>query len=220
MKGCNPFAPVLCRLILLLSLTAGLSRACVSPGGFARRVGTGGWLAMLGLVGMLCIAAPAHAQGIELPQLEVSRIEGGGLNLDFEVKLNLSHAVEDALQRGVPMYFTAEAEVMRPRWYWRDERVARASRTWRVAYQPLTSSWRVSLGAFGQTYPSLNYALGAISRTTRWRIADGDQIDAGDHYYVDFSYRLDNSLLPRPLQLDLTVQPDWRLSVERVIKLD
>lgn len=177
----------------------------------------------VGLLGVLLalVGIPAaHAQGIELPQLEVSRIEGGGLNLDFEVKLNLSRAVEDALQRGIPMYFTAEAEVMRPRWYWRDDRVARASRTWRVAYQPLTSSWRVSLGAFGQSYPSLNYALGAISRTTRWRIADADQIDAGEHYYVDFSYRLDNSLLPRPLQLDLTVQPDWRLSVERVIKLD
>ena len=46
--------------------------------------------------------------------------------------------VEDALQHGVPLYFVAEAEVFRDRWYWRDERVARRPRVWRLAYQPLT----------------------------------------------------------------------------------
>lgn len=180
-----------------------------------------GWLAgtvlvlLLGLLG----ARPALAQSIELQALSVGRSEGG-VNLDFGVRMALGRTVEDALRRGVPLYFTAEAKLLRPRWYWRDERVASASRTWRISYQPLTSSWRVSLGAFSQSFASLDGAVGAISRSTAWRIADADQIEAGEHYYVDFSYRLDNSLLPRPLQLDLTVQPDWRLSVERTLRLD
>jgi hypothetical protein len=59
-----------------------------------------------------------------------------------------------------------------------------------------------------------------VSRASNWRIAEADQVDAADKYYVEFSYRLDNNLLPRPLQLDLTVQSDWRLSVDRTLRLE
>jgi hypothetical protein len=161
----------------------------------------------------------AAAQGIELTSLVVSRAETG-LSLDFVAQPVLSKAVEDALRHGVPVYFVAQANVYRPRWYWRDERVARASRTWRLSFQPLTSAWRVSYGALTQSYPSLDEALTAISRTSRWKIAEADQIEAGEIYYLDFSYRLDNAQLPRPMQLDLAVQSDWNLAVERRLKLE
>jgi hypothetical protein len=78
----------------------------------------------------------------------------GTLDLEFAVRLSLPRAVEDALHRGVPVYFVAEAQLLRNRWYWRDERVARVQRTWRVAYQPLTGNWRVGLGGLNQTHAS------------------------------------------------------------------
>jgi hypothetical protein len=40
--------------------------------------------------------------------------------LEFAARLELPRAVEDALQRGVPLYFVAEAQLLRSRWYWRD----------------------------------------------------------------------------------------------------
>jgi hypothetical protein len=140
--------------------------------------------------------------------------------LDFTARPALSHAVEEAMQRGVPIYFVAQATVYRPRWYWRDERISRATRTWRLSYQPLTSSWRVSLGALSQTVASAQEALTVASRASHWRIAEPGEIDPGEHYYVEFSYRLDNTQLPRPMQLDLAAQADWRLSVERLLKVD
>jgi hypothetical protein len=169
---------------------------------------------------LLLLSAGARAQGIELSTLSVSRQEHQGLNLDFEVDLNLSRAVDDAMQRGVPLYFVAQATVYRDRWYWRDERVARATRSWRIAYQPLTSTWRVSLGALSQSFPTQQAALSTMLRATHWKIADSEQIDPRERYYVEFSYRLDNAQLPRPMQLDLAAQADWRLLVERTVKLD
>jgi hypothetical protein len=176
-------------------------------------------LAGLLLALLLGPAGPAQAQGIELPQLEISR-QDIGLTVDFEVRMVLSRAVEDALQRGVPVYFTAQAAVYRPRWYWRDALVARTSRTWRVSYQPLTSSWRVSFGALSQSFPNEQAALATISRASSWKVAEPEQIDPGERYYVEFSYKLDSSLLPRPMQLDLAAQSEWRLSVERSLKLE
>lgn len=166
----------------------------------------------------LCLAwvPPVHAQGVELNTLELAQADGA-LTLEFSARLTLSRALEDALRRGVPMYFEAEATLLRSRWYWRDERVAKVSRTFRLSYQPLTASWRVGLGGLAQSYPSLSDALAVISRVSGWRIADAAQLDPELRYYVEFSYRLDNSQLPRPMQIGLG--SDWSLGIERTVKL-
>lgn len=162
---------------------------------------------------------PAWAQSVELTSLQVLR-EDGQLSLEFAARATLSKVVQDALQRGVPVYFVAQAQLLRQRWYWRDERVARVTRNWRVAYEPLTSSWRVGLGGLNQTYPTLAEAMAVVTRSAQWRLADLSQLDPDSRYYVEFSWRLDNSQLPSPMQIGLTVQADWSLGVERVLRLD
>ena len=184
----------------------------------ARRVVAAAFLAVACFVGTALVAPPAQAQGVELPSIMAKR-QDGGVVLDFVANLTLSKAVEDALRRGVPVYFVAEATVKKPRWYWRDDRVARISRSWRLSYQPLTNAWRVSLGAFAQSYPSLEEALTTVTRIAHWRIADAD-VNATDRYYVDFQFYLDSSQLPPPMRLDLNAQSEWKLGVERTVPVD
>lgn len=162
---------------------------------------------------------PGHAQGVELASLDTKR-QDGALTLDFAVRVNLTRSVEDALQRGVPVYFVAQADLKRSRWYWRDERVARVTRSWRVAYQPLTGTWRVGLGGLQQTFGTLAEAMNAASSSAGWRLADLNQIDPDSRYTVDFSYRLDTAQLPGPMQFGLVGQSDWALSVERSLRVD
>ncbi len=184
----------------------------------ARRVVAAALLGLACFLG-LGLATPAvQAQGVELPTISAKR-QDGGVVLDFVANLTLSKAVEDALRRGVPVYFMAEATVYQPRWYWRDNRVSRVERSWRLSYQPLTSAWRVSLGAFSQSYPSLEEALGTITRIAHWRIAESG-VDASGKYYVEFTFKLDSSQLPRPMQLDLGAQAEWHLGVERVLQVE
>ena len=182
-----------------------------------RRLRRGLALRLLWLSWLLCSAAPAWSQSVELTQLKLERRDTE-LTLEFSSRLNLGSAIEDALHRGIPMYFTAQATVFRNRWYWRDERVARVSRTWRVTYQPLTASWRLSLGGLSQGYETLAQALAPMTRLSGWRLTDLDKIDPGDRYYVEFSFRLDNSQLPQPMQIDLG--GDWKLGVERSLRLE
>ena len=163
--------------------------------------------------------APAASQGVDLFSLELQRQEGW-LTLDFNARLQLPRAVQDALERGIPVYFVAEALVLRNRWYWRDERVARVSRTWRLAYQPLTASWRVSIGAIGQSFATLPEALGAVSRLSGWRIAEQAALEPDGRHYVEFSFRLDATQLPGPMQIGLTSQGDWTLRIDRTLRLE
>jgi hypothetical protein len=171
----------------------------------------------LGLVWLLAWWRPVAAQGVELAALEL-RAADAALTLEFSARLTLSRAIEDALRRGVPMYFEVEATLYRSRWYWRDERVSRVARSYRLSYQPLTSNWRVGLGALGQTQASLSDAMAVISRVSGWRLAEAGQLEPDLRYYVEFSYRLDASQLPQPLQIGLG--NDWSLGIARTLRVD
>lgn len=175
----------------------------------------------LGLAWILCInAVPAAAQNAppDVISFELTRNEEG-LQLAFVLAFELPRGVEEALQKGVPLYFVAQAEVFRDRWYWRDRRVALAERTWRVAFQPLTRKYRVSFGGLNQSFDSLADALVAVRRVGSWRLVEAAAMEGTGHY-VEFSYRLDTSLLPRPLQIGLGGQADWNLKVDRVQRID
>ncbi len=174
---------------------------------------------LLLMLSLLLTPAAVRAQGVELLTLETSKSEGT-INLDFVARVTLPKAVEDALQRGVPVYFVAEAQMFRNRWYWRDERVARVSRSWRLAYRPLTSDWRVSLGGLSQTYSTMAEALAIVSRSGNWKLVDMAQLDGDKSFYVEFSYRLDTTQLPGPMQFGLGGQSDWALGASRTLKVE
>ncbi len=167
----------------------------------------------------LWLVPAARAADPQLASFEVVHNEEGVL-LTYAVNGELSRSVDDALSKGVPLYFVAEAELFRDRWYWRDLRVANASRVWRVVYQPLTSTYRVTFGGLSQNYNSREEAFAAISRTSRWKIAEPGQVPEGSRHYLEFNYRLDTSLLPRPMQIGIGGQADWNYAVQRVQRIN
>ena len=188
----------------------------------ARRLGVwrAVWLALAALLWGL-LALPALAQGVEVLELAARRDEAS-VQLDYQLRVTLPTPVEDAALRGVPIYFTAQAALWRPRWYWRDERIARARREWRLSFQPLTSTWRVSQGGLGQSFPNLAEALAAMTRSTAWRVADAREVEPDGRHYVEFSWRLDTTQLPRPMQIGLSGiggASEWSLGVERSVRL-
>lgn len=143
-----------------------------------------------------------------------------GLLLSYAINGELSRSVDDALGKGVPLYFVAEAELFRDRWYWRDRRIAEAQRVWRIAYQPLTSSYRVTFGGLSQNFGTRAEAFAAISRASRWKIAEPGQLEDGSRHYIEFTYRLDTTQLPRPLQIGIGGQADWIYSVQRTQRIN
>ena len=80
-------------------------------------------LSVLAALALLLLAAPAaHAEGIDVRHASlVAGEEGYYLEADFEIALNST--LEDALHKGVPLYFLLEIEVIRTRWYWLNEKV-------------------------------------------------------------------------------------------------
>lgn len=183
------------------------------------------------LLGFCLCLSPFWAQGqgaapdTEITQLRVERADDG-IHLSALVRFELAPVVQDALLKGIPLFFVAEADIYRERWYWTDPRVASAARTIRLAYQPLTRRWRVNIAsglitssaglraALNQNYDTLDEALSAFQRVARWKIADAADLDPGATYALDFTFRLDLSQLPRPFQIGMAGQREWSISAQ------
>lgn len=176
----------------------------------------------------LCLLL-AHGHGAalatEISQLRVELAEDG-VNLSAVVRFDLPPVVEDALMKGIPLFFVLEADIYRERWYWTDPRVASAARTIRLAYQPLTRRWRVNIATglisssaglratLNQNYETLPEALSAIRRVSRWKIAEGADVAPDAKHRLDFSFRLDLSQLPLPFQIGMARQSEWNIAAQ------
>ena len=185
-------------------------------------------IARLLLALSLCLAlAPSSALAVstEITQLRVERSEDG-IFLSALVHFDLPAVVEDALTKGVPLFFVVETDIYRERWYWTDQQLASVARTLRLAYQPLTRKWRVNIvpglitsssglrANLNQNYETLADAMSAIQRVARWKIADPGDVTVDGEYQIALSFRLDLSQLPRPFQIGMAGQREWTISAQ------
>lgn len=177
---------------------------------------------------LLGVGLSARAQNsTEISQIRLEQ-SPEGLFLSATIRFDLPAPVEEALLKGVPMSFVAEAQVLRDRWYWYDKSIAQASRSVRLAYQPLTRRWRVNVNTgsrdasgnanLTQNFDNLTDALASVRRVSRWKIAEGADIETDSRHNVDFRFRLDTSQLPRPMQIGITGNSDWSISVQRNVR--
>lgn len=181
------------------------------------------------MVAVLCGGLAWADTAVEMQALKVERTDQDvyvSVNWRFEVP----SALEDALLKGIPLYFVTEVDVSRERWYFYDKRMAHAERHVRVSYLPLTRRWRVnvspqpfSAGGLGmslaQTYDSLDEAMTAVRRLVQWRVANAADVESDAKQTLAISFRLDLTQLPRPLQIGAAGQSDWNISLSKTQRL-
>jgi hypothetical protein len=195
----------------------------------ARTIERGVWSCLIACLLWIAGASAAWAQvhPAEVTQLQVQRTDEGVL-LSAAVRFELPQVVEEALEKGIPMYFLSEATIYRERWYWYDKRVASANRHMRLSYQPLTRRWRLQVSStpignsglvLGQMFDTREEALAAVQRVSGWRIADANDVDPDAVHNIDFRFRLDVSQLPRPFQIGAVGQSDWIILAVRQQRL-
>jgi hypothetical protein len=164
------------------------------------------------LLACLTVLAPA-ARGDEI-LVGRAALEGAddGYTLSADFDFDLSTRLEDALSKGVPLYFLVEFELTRPRWYWLDERSVVASQSWRVSFHALTRTYRVSSGALTQSFPTLSEAMRTLSRVRGWTVIERGQVKPDTRYLAAVRMRLDTTQLPKPFQVSALANREWTLS--------
>jgi len=144
---------------------------------------------------------------------DVSVVQGDeALLVRADFGFDLTQRMEEALNHGVALYFVVEFELVRPRWYWFDEKAAAEKLTLRLFYHPLSRQYRVSRGALYQNFATLAEALRTVGTVRDWAVVERERLKPEEGYVALLRMRLDNTQLPKPLQVSAFASREWALA--------
>lgn len=168
-----------------------------------------GFYTVVLLLALLAQSALASDLSVRNPQL-VANEDGYALSADFNI--NFNSRLEEAVNKGVVLYFSVDFELTRSRWYWFDEQVIRRNRTYQLSYHALTRQYRLSTGALHQSYASLDEVLRLMSRLRSWPVLDKGDVRVGQTYLAGLRMYLDLTQMPKTFQVSALANKDWNLS--------
>jgi hypothetical protein len=175
------------------------------------------------------LTASAAEPAVELQTLKVEQSEGA-VYASMQWNFQIPAPLEDALYKGVALYFVAEIEVTRERWYFYDKKLLSAQRHMRLSFLPLTRRWRVNVASqpitsaglgmsLGQSYDNLDDALQSIRRIAQWNIGNASDLEPDTKQNIAVSFKLDLTQLPRPMQIGAAGQNDWNIAWNKTQRL-
>jgi hypothetical protein len=168
-------------------------------------------LIFLCLMALSVFSTSASAEGIKIKSFELERVDNDWL-LNAIFQIELSPGLEDAVQKGVVLYFQTEFDLTRSRWYWFDERPVLVQRQTRLSYQPLPQQDRIASEGFTFSAQTIAEALQAVGSVGGWRVVDHSQLDTSKTYTASLRMALDLSKLPKPFQVNALNNRDWNVS--------
>ncbi len=165
---------------------------------------------LLGLL-LLSVLASGWAADISVRNPNLSAGDDG-YTLAADFNINLKARLDEAIARGITLYFVVDFELSRSRWYWLDEQVISRSQTYQLSYHALTRQYRLSSGALHQSFASLDDAQRILSRLRNWQVLDKGSIKVDQTYLAAVRMRLDLSQMPKTFQVNALANRDWNLS--------
>jgi hypothetical protein len=165
-------------------------------------------LAVLWLAFGIALAARADIE-VRKASLAVSE-DAYVLEADFAIAL--TPPLEDVLNKGVALYFLVDFELIRPRWYWFNERVAETQYQYRLSYNALTRQYRVGSATLYQNFATLSEALAVMSRVRRRHDIEPGALRKDTGHIAAVRMRLDTSQLPKPFHLTALGSRDWNIA--------
>ena len=169
------------------------------------------WLAGLLLGFWLTVAGSVLASDKSAVTQAAIHVTPQGYVLDGDVNIVLNPTLEDALNRGINLYFLLELELTRPRNWWFDETIAEPVRKLRIYYHLLLRRYVVETGYTTRTAATLTEALAMLGRVDAWQVLERGALVAGQRYDARLRLRLDTSQLPRPLSIGAVSGDKWEL---------
>jgi len=151
-------------------------------------------------------AAEIRIQSVTLNAVE----EGYSLSADFDIDLN--RRLEEAVNKGVVLFFAVDFELTRSRWFWFDKKVVQRSRVYQLSYHALTRQYRLSTGGLHQSYDSLEAALRVLTRLRGWQVLEKGAVNNDQIYVAGLRMHLDLSQMAKTFQVSAISNREWNLS--------
>ena len=169
---------------------------------------------LLALLVINCSLTFAAGSSIQIKSAEL-QLQDSHYTLDADVEINFDKDIEEAINKGVPLNFLVEFQIVSPRKYWFDDEVITTTQTVTLSYHALTRQYLVNRKSHQQSFETLSEAKLAVVDLEDWKVVEKLLLDKNEVYRAALLIRLDQSKLPKAIQVEAISSEKWNLTSEK-----
>ena len=158
--------------------------------------------------------ALAAASSIQIKSAEL-QLQDEYYSLSADVAIDFDNEIEEAINKGVPLDFLIEFQIVSPRKYWFDDEIITASQNITLSYHALTKQYLVNRGIHQKSFETLSEAKQELAELSDWKVAEKSLLEKNDGYNAALLIRLDQTKLPKAIQVDAIASEKWNLSSQK-----
>lgn len=129
-----------------------------------------------------------------------------------EIDMSFDEDVVEAINKGVPLEFVTEFQVVSPRTYWFDDEIETISSRGIISYHALSRQYLVSRAGQQKSFETLAEAKEELTSVNAWRVVEKNKIEKDEDYRASLLMRLDQDKLPKVLQVEVIGSKEWLLT--------
>ena len=171
---------------------------------------------MLALLLSTVTLALAASSSIQIKSAEL-QAQDEYYSLSADVAIDFDDEIEEAINKGVPLDFLIEFQIVSPRKYWFDDEIVTASKNITLSYHALTKQYLVNRGVHQKSFETLSEAKQELAELSDWKVAEKSLLDKNEVYSAALLIRLDQTKLPKAIQVDAIASEKWNLSSQKFV---
>ena len=188
---------------------------CKKPDLRVRRVKPSYFSQIVWLLILLLPMTVTQAAGIQIKSVNLAAV-GKGYEISMDSEILLNETLEQALEKGIVLYFVTKFSLFDARWYRLNDEVARSKFVVGLRYYALTRQYHLSHPVFSQNYYSLKEALQALGRIRDLPVTVKSELKPDADYVASVRVWLDLTRMPKPFQVETIGSSQWDLSSDKL----
>ena len=135
--------------------------------------------------------------------------------LNAEISITFDSEIEEAINKGVPLHFLIEFQVVSPRKYWFDDEIMTTTSFVSLSYHALSRQYLVNRDKHQKSFETLNEARDELSQLIDLKVLEKSLLEKDGNYKAALLMRLDQSELPKAIQVDAIATEKWNLTSQK-----
>ena len=156
----------------------------------------------------------AATNSITIKQADLQLIDDFYL-LNAEISIDFDAEIEEAINKGVPLHFLIEFQVVSPRKYWFDDEIITTTNRVVLSYHALTKQYLVNRETHQKSFETLDEAVDELLQLTDLKVFEKVLIEKDANYKAALLMRLDQTKLPKAIQVDAIASEKWNITSQK-----
>jgi hypothetical protein len=161
-----------------------------------------------------CFQVLANTNSIVVKGAELT-LDGEVYKLNADLEIELDEKIKEAINKGVSVDFLYTFELVRPRSFWFDKEIVSTSTNISVSYHALSRQYLVSQSGRQTSHEILSEAMIELIQLYDWKVVDKTMIKSNYEYKASLRVKLDQTKLPKAMQVEAIGSEDWNLASEK-----